>query len=455
MRQDANAVKRFACACSVWLALAAAAGVAWAQEVAPEARVELEAAFEKVLKDPTNLDNTYDYAVLATKHGDYEAAITSYERLLLYNPNLPRVQAELGVLYFRLGSFDTAKSYFERAIANPDTPDAARQRVEGFLAQIREGTKQHFFSGSVAAGVRYQSNANFGPGNRILLNDVLVDADDDTIGDDDFNAFTALRGRYLYDVANDARDYFAIDATYYGARQFTLTEFDVDHFRLVVGPGYRIYPVDSGPVEFRPTMRATYVRLDDETYNFSYGLGADFSWQAWEDTQLLVKGFAEDREYYDTDERPNSDTQDGFAFQGSVGARHRVNPFVAVTGRMFVGKIWSRDESESYDEIGASAGLTARIGSPFEGSEEFAVLAAPWSVSLSARYALSYYEEPNLLVSADTRKDAELSLNGSLAVPVGKGWSLFSSIGYQDNQSNLENNEFDNFSATLGASYRF
>lgn len=455
MRRVANAVRRCACACLVWLALAIGFGSAWAQDVSPEARAQLDEAFEKVLKDPTNLDNTYEYAVLATKLGDYEAAITSYERLLLYNPNLPRVLAELGVLYYRLGSFDTAKSYFERAIANPDTPDAARQRVETFLARIRDGTKQNFFSGSAAFGLRYQSNANFGPGNRILLNDVLVDADDDTVGDDDVNAFTALRGRYLFDVSNDAGDYFAADATYYGARQFELSEFDVDHLRLVFGPGYRIYPTESGTAEFRPTVRTTYIRLDDETYNFSFGFGADISWQAWEDTQLLVNGFAEHREYYNTDERPNSDTQDGFAFQGSVGARHRVDPFVTVTGRAFVGKIWTRDESESYDEIGASAGMTARIGSPFEGSEDFAIFAAPWSLSLNARYALNYYEEPNLLVSGETRKDAEITLNGSLAVPVGKGWSVFSSVGYQDNQSNLQNNEFDNFSATLGANYRF
>jgi len=44
-------------------------------------------------------------------------------------PNLPRIKLELGVLYFRLGSFVEARRYFNEAVAGSDVPDEVRTRV--------------------------------------------------------------------------------------------------------------------------------------------------------------------------------------------------------------------------------------------------------------------------------------------------------------------------------------
>ena len=76
---------------------------------------QYEAAFQAVLKDPGNLDKTFRYAELAVAVGDLEGAVSALERMLIYNPKLPRVRLELGSLYFRLGSYAVAKSYLTRA----------------------------------------------------------------------------------------------------------------------------------------------------------------------------------------------------------------------------------------------------------------------------------------------------------------------------------------------------
>ncbi len=57
---------------------------------------EYEAAFQAVLKDPGNLDKTFRFAELAVAVGDLEGAISALERMLIYNPKLPRVRLELG-----------------------------------------------------------------------------------------------------------------------------------------------------------------------------------------------------------------------------------------------------------------------------------------------------------------------------------------------------------------------
>ena len=94
---------------------------------------QYDAAFAEIFKDPGNLDKSFQYAEIAVKLGNYEAAISALERMLLIDPNLPRVRLELGVLYFRLGSYQLAKSYLTRAVEGADVPDDVRTRVDVYL----------------------------------------------------------------------------------------------------------------------------------------------------------------------------------------------------------------------------------------------------------------------------------------------------------------------------------
>ena len=86
--------------------------------------------FKRMLVKPNDLDAAFRYSEIETKLGDYEAAIGALERMLFYNPNLPRVKLELGLLYFRLHSYEMARSYFNAAIASPGHA-ARRARPSG------------------------------------------------------------------------------------------------------------------------------------------------------------------------------------------------------------------------------------------------------------------------------------------------------------------------------------
>jgi tetratricopeptide (TPR) repeat protein len=68
-----------------------------------------------MLSRPASLDTTLRYAVSTEQAGDIEASIGALERLLFYNPKLSRVRFELGTLYFRLGSYEMARGYFQTA----------------------------------------------------------------------------------------------------------------------------------------------------------------------------------------------------------------------------------------------------------------------------------------------------------------------------------------------------
>jgi tetratricopeptide (TPR) repeat protein len=188
-------------------ALAGALGLcseAWAQGAAPGTDPQLlnqfDQAFKSMLANPADLDITFRYAELAIQIGDFEAAISALERMLLFNPDLPRVRLELGVLYFRLGSYAVARSYLQRATEGENVPDDVRARVAVYLAEIDRRLSPHQFAGSLYGGLRYQTNANAGPERAaVSVLGLPFDLDNRFQMKNDWNVFLSGSLRHTYD----------------------------------------------------------------------------------------------------------------------------------------------------------------------------------------------------------------------------------------------------------------
>ncbi len=130
---------------------------------AAQAPSEQELLFQKMLRNPKDIEVTFAYVKVATERGDYEAAIGALERILFYQPGLARVKYELGSLYFRLGSYEMARRYFREALASPGIDPATRDRIEASLPDAEKQLQQSRLSGFVATGLRYQTNASYAP----------------------------------------------------------------------------------------------------------------------------------------------------------------------------------------------------------------------------------------------------------------------------------------------------
>src|ERR1700685_1628320 len=94
--------KLLLCTLGFWLA---GVGLAAAQDSA----AEQQRLYDQMLQQPANYGITSAFVAVAVQRADYEAAIGALERLLFYNPNMPLVKYELGVLYYRLHVYDIAK----------------------------------------------------------------------------------------------------------------------------------------------------------------------------------------------------------------------------------------------------------------------------------------------------------------------------------------------------------
>src|SRR6266851_4471610 len=96
-----------------------------------------DAAFQETLSKPADLDVLFRFAGLATQVGDLEGAVSALERMLLINPDLPRVRLELGVLYYRLGSYEVARTYLETGLKAPALPPEVRSWAEQLMAKMQ------------------------------------------------------------------------------------------------------------------------------------------------------------------------------------------------------------------------------------------------------------------------------------------------------------------------------
>jgi tetratricopeptide (TPR) repeat protein len=119
-------------------------------------------AFQEMLRQPSNLDVLFKFATVAAQTGDIEGAISALERMLLVDPDLPRIRLELGVLYYRLGSYEIARTYLETTPRVAATSPDVRIRAQQFVAVVEKRQGPSRLEGEVFGGFRYQSNANLG-----------------------------------------------------------------------------------------------------------------------------------------------------------------------------------------------------------------------------------------------------------------------------------------------------
>jgi len=272
---------------STWLlssimALGLAFGAASAQTLSDSDRAQLEAKkealFQQMLREPANLDVTFAYADVSARLGDNEAAVSALERMLLFNPNLPRVDLELGALYFRMGSFEMARSYFDKAEANNPPPEV-RTRIAQYEGQITTDLSPQQFSGYLFFGAQYQSDANVSPGSPLIqspIGEVLLSSQFLKRHDNDIFATGAML--YSYDLGTQDRDTFEVGATGFADHYAHLNQFDLDLAEINAGPRFR-FPDPAVPVvqsaTVRPYLIANEVGLGEAQYFYTYGAGLE------------------------------------------------------------------------------------------------------------------------------------------------------------------------------------
>ncbi len=392
-----------------------------------------------MLDDPSNLDIAFEYAALSAQAGDLEGAISTLERMLIFAPGLPRLQLELGVLYFRLGAYETARAYFDGALGAPDVPDEVRQKVEPYLAAIDKQTAPSTFSGAVIAGARWQSNANAAPETRtVTLNGLDFLLSDSARGEPDYNGYVTANLLYSLDLQNQG-DRLEARLLAYGALYAEHDEIDTGLAELTVGPRFDLkrYGIDDAWLGIYGIGSGVF--LGDAPYLAAGGVGSAFTKLLSPSSRFATRGEYRREFFQDSGLRPHASDRSGDRFIGSAEIDHDLSSRFSIFAALEGERRFADHSYLSSWEVGASAGGTWDIGTAFSGED------GPWTLGISAGYLHREFDDPDPAIDMlHSEWDRETFVQGTLTIPVKSGWSLFTQAGDRFVDSNYDTRAFEN-----------
>jgi len=413
---------------------------------------QYDAAFQEMLRQPANLDVLFKFAGLASQTGDLEGAISALERMLLINPNLPRVRLELGVLYYRLNSFEVAREYLQGALKSPNVPTDVRARAEQFLAQIENQQQASHLHGEVFLGFRYQSNANLGPAtSSVRLFGQTANLNQAAVGGPDWGAVSTVQLRHTYDFGTQDKATLETFLTGYANRQFQLSAANVQLVDLTVGPRFQILSGSFQDITVKPLFAGGAIWVNDTMYYGSWGGGVEVNSMLSDRLRNVSTAVWRRHNNQDTSYLPTNSL-----FRGNEYSATTVFPFnISQIVTLFASASAQRFEADlapwqSYQLWGIGGGINFRFADPLLKT------GLPWSVSLTASNQWWHYDAPDPTVDPNTYRDqSDFIVNLTLAIPFDERTTFSLSGGRFVRSATLPNYAFDNNNVMFGVSWRF
>ncbi|NVN88608.1 MAG: tetratricopeptide repeat protein [Rhodopseudomonas sp.] len=421
-------------------------GAAAQQPIVASAVVQqdYEALAQQMYQSPSDLDVSFKFAEQAVARGDYEAAIGALQRMLLTNPDLPRVRLQLGVLYFKLGSFEIARGYFQEALKGADLPAELRGQVMAYLAEIDRRLSRDEYTVFLHGGVRHQSNANVGPNGlqvRALGQDAVLDA---KYGKQpDWNAFQTVVANYAHklDLRGDA-----IEVGFLGldSRQNRLSQFNLGLVELTLGQRVAI----GQSASFKVYGIGDKVWLGDADYFNAAGggLSARTALGSLGSAEALVE--SRHRRFVDSTNYPTASEQSGDLLTAAIatdltfGQLHWTTRLGYDSNQAVVGY-------NSYKRTAIDMAVPIAFAVPLFGTPHQFVFAP------TAGYSSSNYQAANLVVDPTVRRDKEYRVGAIFDAQLVDNIGVRTQLNYFKIDSNLPNYRTNNLSVSVGPTVRF
>jgi tetratricopeptide (TPR) repeat protein len=351
---------------AVWLIAASPAAKAQPADDPASLQARKTALFQQMLRDPSNLDVTFAYADVSAKLGDNEAAVAALERMLLFNPNLPRVDLELGVLYYRMGSFEAAQAYFDKARSFNPPPEVAA-RVDEYLGKIREAEQTSQISGFFFTGAQYQSDANVAPGSPLIrspIGDVLLDSQ--FVKQRDVNFFATGAALYSYDLGTQNRDTIEVNGIGYANHYLKFNRLDLDLGEITAGPRFRFPNVPYvADVSLKPYGIVNEVGLGERQYFWTGGAGVETTGTFFGDVATKLAWEYRQKTFANAPQRPLSSGLSGHDNVVTLAVTKPIAPNQTVSAEFdYLGQS-TRFKFYSNHTFAVSAGYKIRYADPF------------------------------------------------------------------------------------------
>lgn len=400
--------------------------------------------FTEMFERPDDIDLMFKYALTSIRLLDFEAAISTLERILIFNPELPQVRTELGAAYFRIGSYPVARHYFAEVQADPNASAKLQARSARFLAEIENRTKKSSFSGVISANALFSTNANNGPGSATIIID--GDAFDAIQGDDqaqnDFGGSVSAIVSHRYDLDGPDEDFWRTDFAVLTTRFAETDEGSVDVAVLRTGPRLSINDDRYGP-KVRPYAEFSHARSQDKPLQTLFSVGAELTNTLDQQTAL----FSNFSIGYRDNHRSGAD-QDGPLFKASVGFNRFVSKDITLRARGFFEYDATNEEADSSFLVGTNGTATYR----YDSGLDFA--SRPWRLAASGRLSYRNFgaQDP---VAEVRREDVDIRFGLKHTAYLPNDLAMTAKAEYKIRDSTITQFDLDGLNLSLGLQYAF
>ncbi len=413
-------------------------------------RAAYDAAFRETLSKPADPSTLLRYAELAIKVGDYEGAISALERLLLIDRDQPGVRLELGMIYYRLQSWEVARAYLEGARVSERATPETRARARQLIAEIDRVHGPSRFYGDVLVGLGYSTNANSGSSGNIFALGVPFVPDPSISQRADFNAVGAAMLHHRYDPGRQDGATLETDLGLYSARQFNVNEANVSVVDLASGPRLHPFEHDLYQLTVRPFVSGRYVAVADYTVYWAGGGGLEVAAPVVDHLQSRLVLTGSHREFPDTAQAPNNNLSSGTELGATFELRGEITSnLLAVVGANLT-RYAALVPSESYWSTGFGGSLSLSFANPLFRS------AGPVTATASGGFLAASYDAPNPVINpliSRTQGDAYVGM--LVVVPLDDQFALVTQANYSQRTASINNYTYDAFSALVGIKWRF
>lgn len=437
-------------AVAVVLAISSAQAQAQTPSTSGDARAEYDAAFQASQRNPADTATVLRYAEAAIKVNDLEGAISALERLLLISGDQPRVKLELGTLYYRLGSYEAARAYFDSARSSGRATAEIKQRADEYLVAIDSKTGKSQFSGDLMAGLRYSTNANSGPTGSIRSSGIPVVPNPAFSGRPDFSAFTAMNVRHRYDLGRQDSGTLESNFALYATRQFQVTVANVAVVDVSTGPRMKPFEGWAEDVAVKPFLTGRYVAVDDMTSYWAYGTGVEATAPLGPKIGGTLAIFGRQRQFVNNSDVPTNNQNSGVEAASILDLRAELSPTLWMSFNANAMRYSAVTPWESYGEFGVGGSLTKRFTDPL------GINGRPWQATANIYTLIANYDQPNPVVDPTvTRTQTDLGLGMLLSVPLDERFSITAQVSYAQRWASLSNYAYNALTTLVGVGWRF
>jgi len=419
-------------------------------QVTDAKRASYRVAFEETLRQPDNAEVLLKYAQAAAAAEDYEGAITAYERFLVLDADQPRVKFELGVLYYKLKSYDAARTYFEQARASGKTSKEVAERSSEFIRDIdrRWGTSR--LTGEFVAGIRYSDNPASLPTGTLQSYGATVVPNPTFQPQGDFAFVGAASLSHRYDFGRQDSGTLETDFSFYTAKQFQVTNADVMLIDLGVGPRMELIDGPLSGVQLKPFVSGRYITVGNLPTYWAWGAGLEASVPLADKVRAGAVVLGQRRDFVDNAAVPFNSQNSGnnatvaaniradltHSVEASLGGNY--TRYIAMTG------------FQSYGEAGFGGALTWRFEDPA------GINGRKWTLAGNAALAFATYDQPDPFIQPGTvRTQTDVNLGLLLSVPLDDRLTVVAQTTYFQRSASINNYSFNSFSSLLGLGWRF